>query len=404
MGVVRKILIFIVLTAAIILVGRLAPRVLPHRAPPPTNRGLSPEGLKDSTNALPEVEVDTTGGRWYEKLFEPLMRAFDLNGKNIRRKKGYWEIVFHRGKPIHEYALAIEELCRARGITVEKGVELRPVNRSVEYVLESNGQRIKLRASLGNAFMAGSFKLAIIFTALDSLRETQLAALEAADWDKSLVVNPYSPNRLLKKLRYTNARNQVLIELPMEPAAYPYIDPGRHALFIHHSTKDVKRILDEALDSLPRAAGFVSRYGNRAIENEPLLEKFFRYTARKDLMFIDLTGSPRSLARRASNAEGARSRSLSVFRDSVHVEEELARKAAVAQKSGDAILVMPYTVTGFRNLQSALAANAVRFNDIGLELMTLSDLVAAPDTLVTSVTAPAGKPAAGKGKAAPAGR
>lgn len=395
MGVVRKILIFVVLTAGIILVGRLAPRVLPHhtRTPLPPNSGLTPDSLRDSTNALPEVEADTTGGRWHEKLFEPLQRAFDLPAKSIKQKKGFWEVVFPKGKPIHEYALAIENICRVRGIIVEQGVELRPNNRSVEYLLQSNGQHIKLRGSLGNAFMAGSAKLAIIFTGLDSLNETRLAALESAAWDKSLVVNPYSPNAVLKKLRFTQPRNELLIDLPMEPSAYPFVDPGKHALFIHHSKEDVARILDEDLDSLKQAAGFASRFGDRAIENQPLLEKFFRYAARKKLVFLDLTGSPRSLARQTAAAQSVRSRSLVVYKDSVHVEEELARKAAMAQKTGDAILVLPYTVTGFRNLEKALSANAIRFNEIGLELVTLSSLVATPDTVVTSAPASDAKPA-----------
>jgi polysaccharide deacetylase 2 family uncharacterized protein YibQ len=390
MGVVRKILIFFVLTAGIIAVGKLAPRLLPasHPSPPVPNARLVADSLRDSTNALPEMEADTTGGRWHEKLFEPLQRAFDLSAKSIKQKKGFWEVVFPKGKPIHEYALAIETICRAQGIIVEEGVELRPANRSVEYLLQSNGQRIKLRGSLGSAFMAGSAKLAIIFTELDSLREMQLAALEAAPWEKSLVVNPYSPNPLLRKLRFTQARNEILIDLPMEPSAYPYVDPGKHALFIHHGKDDVARILDEDLDSLPHAAGFASRYGDRAIENLPLLEKFFQYALPKHLAFLDLTGSPRSLARQAAAAQGARSRSFTAFRDSAHIEEELARKAALAQKTGEAVLVLPYTASGFRILDKSLEANAVRFNAMGLELVTFSALVSAPDTLATGAATP----------------
>jgi polysaccharide deacetylase 2 family uncharacterized protein YibQ len=351
--------------------------------------------------------VDTTGGRWHENLFEPLLRAYGLTEKSVKQKKGYWEIAFPKGKPIHEYALQIENTCRANGILVEQGVELRPTNRSVEYLLQSNGQHIKLRASLGTGFMAGSSRLAIVFTALDSLREGQLAALETADWPKSLAVNPYSPNPVLKKLRFTQPRNEILIELPMEPSAYPYIDPGKHALFIHHSPEDVAKILDEALDSLPKAAGFSSRYGDRAIENQPLLEKLFQYTARKGLVFLDLTGSPRSLARQTAAAQGARSRSLAAFKDSAHVEEELARKAALAQKTGDAILALPWSAAAMRALEKSLQANAQRFNEIGLELVTLSTLVATPDTASTAPvksTAPAAAPAPSGNKAQAAGK
>jgi polysaccharide deacetylase 2 family uncharacterized protein YibQ len=405
MGVVRKTLIFLVLTAGIIMLGRLAPRVLPaslkKTSVPPPNAGLTPEGLRDSTNALPAVEADTTGGRWHEKLFGPLERSYGLTSKSIKQRKGFWEVVFPKGKPIHEYALKIENLCRANGIVVEKGVELRPANRSVEYLLQSNGQHIKLRASLGNAFMAGSARLAIVFTGLDSLSETELAALEAAPWEKTLVIDPHCANPVLKKARFMNERNEVLVELPMEPSAYPFVDPGKHALFIHHSKEDVEKILAGDLDSLPKAAGFASRLGDRAIENQPLLEKLFQFTARNGLVFLDFTGSPRSLARQTAAAQSARSRTLSLFKDSLRLNEELARKAILAQKTGDAILAMRYTGTGFRNLAKALEADVIRFNEIGLELVTLSSLVSAPDTAALAHP-PASAPAAPAANTAPA--
>ncbi len=381
MGIARKILIFMVLTAGIIVLGRLAGRLLPRSAAASAKAApASADTLRDSTNALPPVEADTTGGKWHDKLFDPLLRSAGLPEKNIKRKTGYWEITFPKGRPIHEYALEIEKTCKAGGIQVLAGAELRPPNRSVEYLLASNGQNIKLRASLGAGFMAGAAKLAIVFNELDSLRETQAAELESAPWDKSLVVDPYAENPALRKLRFTDARNEILIALPMEPAAYPFVDPGKHALFIHHGKDDVERILSQARDSLPKAAGFATRYGDRAIENQPLLDKVFQYTARRNLVFLDLTGSQRSLARQTAAAQGARNRTLAQWKDSLHLEDELARKVALAQKTGDAVLALPYSVTGFRNLRKALDANAERFNEMGLELVTLSSL-ATPDSL-----------------------
>jgi polysaccharide deacetylase 2 family uncharacterized protein YibQ len=388
MGLFRKILIFVMLTAGLVALGRLAGRFLPRPASPaasaggPTAKGASPDTARDSTNALPPVEADTTGGRWHERLFDPLERANGLGPKSLKHKPGYYEIAFPKGKPIHEYALEIEKTCRARGITVLQGAELRPANRSVEYLLESNGQRIKLRAVLGASVMAGAARLAVVFLGLDSLTLSQAEALQTAAWDKTLVIDPYNPNPALRALRDGDARDELLAELPMEPAAYPYVDPGKHALFIHHTKEDVERILGEALDSLPKATGFASRYGDRAIENQPLLEKLFQFTARRKLAFLDFTGSQRSLARQTAAAQGARSRTLALFRDSVHAEEELARKAILAQKTGEAVLAMPFTETAFRSLRKSIEANLPRFNEIGLELVGLSDL-AAPDTLAS---------------------
>ncbi len=109
MGLLRKILIFTVLTAGIILLGRLAGRFLPRAGHSPASADAPPDagGMRDSTNALPAVEADTTGGRWHERLFDPLERAHALGPKSLRHKPGYYEIVFPKARPIHEYALDI---------------------------------------------------------------------------------------------------------------------------------------------------------------------------------------------------------------------------------------------------------------------------------------------------------
>lgn len=395
MGVIRKILIFLVLTAGIIVLGRLVPRILPPRSQPsistPTVNIL--DSLRDSTNALPEVVEDTTGGKWQQKLFIPLLRSYGLPEKHLKPKRGFFEIVFPKGKPIHEYALEIEKLCHQNEILVEQGVELHPTGQRVEYLLQSNGQHIKLRASLGSVSMAGSAKLALVFIALDSIKETELAALESASWDKSLVVNAYSSSETLKKLRFTSARNEVLIELPMEPSTYPYLDPGKHALFIHHTQEEVDKILTEGFDSLPKATGFVSKYGDRAIENGPLLEKLFKYTSEKSLVFLDLTGSQRSLSRQSAAAQGAHSRTVQPFRNLPHVDLELALKALQAQKTGEAILVLPYSPSAFHMIEKSLVVNADHFRELGVKLVTLSALLSIPDeSALAKVMSPVQKP------------
>ena len=376
MGVIRKILVFVVITSIIILLGKLAARLLPPKSGSGGSSALGSgeDALGDSTNALPPVVGDTSGGRWSEKLFQPLIEAYGLPAKSIRRKPGHWEINFPKGKPIHEYALGIEKLCAKNGVEVVKGVELRPSNQGVEYHLQSDGNVIKLRASLGKGFMAGSARLAIVFIGLDSLKETQLAALESAKWEKTLVINPHCKNPVLKKIRFTHPRNEVLAELPMEPSTFPYVDPGKQALFIHHNKEDVERILSETLDSLPKARGYATKHGDRAIENQPLLDKVFRFTAGRGLIFLDLTGSQRSLTRQTAGALGARYRVSLIDKDSLGIAEELLGRAALAQKTGEALWVIAWSPMAFRNLEKALAEHEGRMSEVGLELVTSTRL------------------------------
>lgn len=398
MGLIRKILIFIVITSSIIAVGRFLPKVLPKIFPSTTptrpDSDSNPNQITqdhnsetDSINALPDVLEDTTGGKWQSKLFSPLLTTFGLPEKQLKPKKGFFEIVFPKGKPIHEYALDIEKLCKQNDIVVEEGVELHPTGRRIEYRLSSNGQHIKLRASLGNSSMAGSAKLAIIFTNLDSLKETELSELENANWEKTLSVNAYGPNIALKKLRYTSARNDLLLDLPMEPSNYPYIDPGKHGLFIHQTEIEIKQILSDHLDSFPKAVGYTTKYGDRAIENQPLLDKVFQFTSQRNLLFLDVTGSQRSMSRQSAAAQSARCRTATPFIDGDPIEDELIKRALLAQKTGEAILVLKYSTRSFKQLTSAMAANANRFDEIGLEFVNVSHLLAqSKDSLIIPAT------------------
>src|SRR5690606_8244130 len=101
---------------------------------------------------------------------------------------------------------------------------------------------------------------------------------------------------------------------------------------------------------------------------------------------------------------GASSRTLTAFRDSANIPEELARKAAVAQKTGDAVLVLPYSESGFRALETFIAANEIRFNEIGLEFVTFSSLARAYDdataSLGSATNPPSAKPPPAKPKPA----
>jgi polysaccharide deacetylase 2 family uncharacterized protein YibQ len=137
-------------------------------------------------------------------------------------------------------------------------------------------------------------------------------------------------------------RRDVLIELPMEPAAYPVVKPGPRALFIHHTQGEVERILRERLEGNPDAAGFATCLGDRAIEYPELMDYVMAFTADRGLLFLDLTGSPRSRASQAALRAGA-----SLFSAVAHdpgnassLKAELERRIAVAKRSGEGVWVL----------------------------------------------------------------
>jgi polysaccharide deacetylase 2 family uncharacterized protein YibQ len=137
-------------------------------------------------------------------------------------------------------------------------------------------------------------------------------------------------------------RRDVLIELPMEPAAYPVVKPGPRALFIHHDKGEIERILRERLDLNSEAAGFATRLGDRAIEHPSLTDNLMGFMAARGLLFLDLTGSPRSRTSQAALRTGADAYTT-VARDpgdAAALMAELERRIAVAKRSGEGLWVL----------------------------------------------------------------
>jgi polysaccharide deacetylase 2 family uncharacterized protein YibQ len=142
----------------------------------------------------------------------------------------------------------------------------------------------------------------------------------------------------------TDSRD-VLVELPMEPAAYPVVKPGPRALFIHHTKDEIERILRGRLDENGDAAGFATRLGDRAIEHPGLMDNVMEFVADRGLLFLDLTGSPRSRAPQAAAHAGAIAFSATA-RDpggAADLKAELERRIPVAKRSGEGIWVLRHT-------------------------------------------------------------
>jgi hypothetical protein len=71
------------------------------------------------------------------------------------------------------------------------------------------------------------------------------------------------------------------------------------------------------------------------------------------------------------------------------VGEEMAGRAALAQKTGEAVWVIQYSPMAFRNLEKSLAENEGRMLETGLELVTVSRLSDAAQAAASPGGAPA---------------
>jgi len=308
-----------------------------------------------------------------ESLLLPLARGNHLGPRGLKRRGAIIELTFPAGRPIHELAWDLETLCGRAAITVVEGRETG--KDQVEYALkDAKGNSLNVRLVLGTAALPGAVRMSLVITGLGGASAADLEAWAKFDEGVTLVLPDTAS--ILKDAASIEAGHEIFLELPMEPSTYPYIKPGPRSLFIDNKQAQVEGVLNERLDAYPKARGFATVLGDRAIENPQLMESVLGFTAEHSLVFLDLTGSPLSQTSAMSQKTGAEtfsSREQAGTSDAT-LEAELERRTGLAKKSGEGIWVLRHTSGLPGQLARLFARHAAAFSELGLEWVPLGDL------------------------------
>jgi len=288
--------------------------------------------------------LDTALVNYRERFLLPFAVGNGLEPRAVRKRGDFTELTFARGKPVHALAYELERFAPRAGYAVVEGREVGNLADKVEYLLEdAAGRRVAVRLVIGAEVAAGSYRMALVITELGRASEAERKAWAALPIALT-VVYPDTVRAFIHDEESGPSRD-VLVELPMEPSNYPVLKPGPRALFIDDSREETERILRGRLDVNEDAAGFASKFGDRAIENPGLMDQVLSFIAARDLIFLDLTGSPRTLTSQVALATGATgivAVALEAGSEKI-VSEELERRAKAAQRSGEGIWVLRHT-------------------------------------------------------------
>ena len=326
---------------------------------------------------LPWLYRDSALTVYRESVLRPLFKEYSLGPGKLSRQGGFVQVVFPRGKPLHEYAYEVESLCEQAHIRVLEGEEFDPPTEKLEYHLQvDSAEPFALRLSLGKNILAGSAHMALVVVSLDSVKDSAARQLLQLPFPLTLAIAAGDSSPVPARWMHLPPDKEALLELPMEPANYPYVRPGPGALFIHYSKSEVERLLKAKLKSYPGATGFASTFGDRAIENRPLLENALGFMATHSLIFLDLTGSPRSLSVSVAQQTGGIVYASRVQEpDSAgKLEVQLLLRCDRAAKTGEGIWVLRYFPGLPGILESLLNKNRDHFEEEGLTWSTLSSV------------------------------
>ena len=127
----------------------------------------------------------------------------------------------------------------------------------------------------------------------------------------------------------------------MEPHRYPWISPGPHSILIHHSEKEIRKLVDDVAHILPNVVGIASRMGERAVEHKPLLQALIRSLGERNLWFLDLTQSRFSRSLEVCNELKVPCRMSQIMPTGKKSSEYLQAALALALRTGNSSAILP---------------------------------------------------------------
>lgn len=173
----------------------------------------------------------------------------------------------------------------------------------------------------------------------------------------------------------TRRKQEVVVQVPMEPYEYPEVSPGNRAIYISQSELENRKVVRDALTAIPQATGVMSYLGSRALNNDAVIKSVLDETGRQKRFFLDTQAGYTSLATSWATKTGLPNKRSWGEIDVVDNQERIAMMLDMA--SFEALEKGQVIVTGHARLNTltALLQRLERLEIRGVELTLLSSLL-----------------------------
>jgi polysaccharide deacetylase 2 family uncharacterized protein YibQ len=160
---------------------------------------------------------------------------------------------------------------------------------------------------------------------------------------------------------------EVILHLPMEPRGFPLKDPGKGALFVAMSERELLRQLKKDLEAVPFIRGVNNHMGSRFMEHGEKVRLVLKELKKRGLFFLDSrtisTSTGYQIAQELSLRVGARDVFLDNETDVKDIEAQLERLIQIARDHGKAIGIChpyPSTITALRGMITKIRAEGIQ--------------------------------------------
>jgi len=167
-----------------------------------------------------------------------------------------------------------------------------------------------------------------------------------------------------------------ILHLPMEPDAYPKVDPGKAALLIKMSDAEIKKIFLSDIASTPGAVGVSNHMGSRFTSNLEKMRVVLKLVKDKNLFYFDSVTSTATQAGKAAREAGIQFAENTIFLD--NIDELAVTKKQIQYALKKAIKRGRIAVIGHisrKYLPEAIKESIPDFKKNGVEFVYLTDIV-----------------------------
>jgi hypothetical protein len=183
-------------------------------------------------------------------------------------------------------------------------------------------------------------RIAIVITGLGIGAKTTEAAVTLPG-SVTLAFAPYGSEIEKVAIRARAAGHELLLQLPMEPFDYPDNDPGPQTLLTSLAPEQNVDRVHWMMSRFQGYVGVANYMGSRFTASDASFAPVLREVAKRGLMYLDDSTSPRSLAGQIAGANNLPFAKANIVIDAVptpnEIDRELARLETMARNNGSAV-------------------------------------------------------------------
>jgi polysaccharide deacetylase 2 family uncharacterized protein YibQ len=209
-------------------------------------------------------------------------------------------------------------------------------------------------------------RLAIV---VDDLGTDKRVAEELLRLDAPITFSilPFQPHsRSIAQKAHAKGR-EVILHLPLEPRGFPLKDPGKGALFVAMSQRELLRQLRKDLDAVPFIVGVNNHMGSRFMEHGAAVRLVLGELKKRGLFFLDSRTTAKTegqqIARELALLAGERDLFLDNDNDVQDIRAQLEGLIRLARDRGRAIGIChpyPATITALKGMITRIKAAGIR--------------------------------------------